>query len=386
MLGGNSRNRTHKRHGIEGTAAACAALTVLGLTAVPAAADTEEPPNFRPEQWGATAIGASELWEETQGQGTVAALVGPSVHEDHPDLRDNLEINTEFGDNGDDVDEGTAMASLVAAHGHGADAEGGVLGVAPSASLLALPTEDDLEGAIRFAADEGAQVILLSETDEDLSAATAEAVGSGAVVVAPTGATDDPNVVTVAGTDQDGVLIEESSDNGDADLTAPGDELDVIGPELGETQVTGEPYAAALTAGGVALLRAAYPQLQPEQVHESLVEGSQEGPEGLPALNLPEASAHAAGVAQDNPLIDQDLVEESESGREVPVWVWFAVVGAVLLFGVLALVVWVRSSTKDPYGVESERREEDERIAADRAAEAEKPRRRGGRRRKPRRG
>jgi len=62
------------------------------------------------------------------------------------------------------------------------------------------------------------------------------------------------------------------------------------------------------------------------------------------------------------------------------------VVGAVLLFGLLTLVLWVRGSSKDPYGVEAERQEEDERIAAERATEADSTRRRGGRRRKPRRG
>ena len=387
MLGGNSRNRTHIRHGLGGIAAACVILTALGLTAAPAAANNEDRPDFRPEQWGATAIGASELWEETQGQGTVVALVGPSVHDDHPNLRDNLEINTDFGDNGDDTDEGTAMASLIAGHGHGEDAEGGALGVAPAADLLVLPTEDDLEGAIRFAVEEGVQVIMIPETDEDLSAATAEAVGSGAVVVASTVAgDDDPNVITVAGTDQDGALIEESADSTGADLTAPGEELDVVDSDLSETQVTGEDYAVALAAGGTALLRAAYPQLQPEQVREALLEGSQEGPEGLPALNLPTASTQAAGIAQDNPLIDENLVEEADEGPVIPVWVWFAVVGAVLLFGLLALVLWVRGSTKDPYGVVAERREEDQRIAAERAAESDRTRRRGGRRRKPRGG
>ena len=387
MLGGNSRNSTHIRHGLGGITAACVALTVLGSATAPAVADSEGRPDFRPEQWGATAIGVSELWEETQGQGVVVALVGLSVHDDHPNLRGNLEINTDFGDNGEATGQGTAMASLIAGHGYGEDAEGGVLGVAPAAGLLALPTVDDMEGAIRFAVEEGAQVVSIPETDQDLSEATADAVGSGAVVVAPAAVgEDDPNIITVAGTDQNGALIEESADSGDADLTAPGDELEVVGTNLSQTQVTGEAYAAALTAGGVALLRADHPQLQPEQIREALLEGSQEGPQGLAALNLPAANAHAAGIAQEAPLIDEDLAEEADEGPDVPVWVWFAVVGAVLLFGLLTLVLWVRGSSKDPYGVEAERQEEDERIAAERAAEADRTRRRGGRRRKPRRG
>src|SRR5699024_3819409 len=69
VLGGNSRNSTHIRHGLGGITAACVALTVLGSATAPAVADSEGRPDFRPEQWGATAIGVSELWEETQGQG-----------------------------------------------------------------------------------------------------------------------------------------------------------------------------------------------------------------------------------------------------------------------------------------------------------------------------
>src|SRR5699024_6358249 len=197
-------------------------------------------------------------------------------------------------------------------------------------------TVDDMEGAIRFAVEEGAQVVSIPETDQDLSEATADAVGSGAVVVAPAAiGEDDPNIITVAGTDQNGALIEESADSGDADLTAPGDELEVVGTNLSQTQVTGEAYAAALTAGGVALLRADHPPLQPGEVRQALPAGFLEGLEGPDALQRPAASAHAAGIAQEATHIDEDLVEEEDDVAGVAVWTWFAVVGAVLLFGLL---------------------------------------------------
>ena len=176
MLGGNSRNRTHTRHVLGVTAGACAALTVLGLTALPAAAD--DIPDFRPQQWALTSVGAQEVWETTRGQGTTVALPGVSVDEDHPDLRDNLEVDTEFGGNGTDTEQGTAAGGLVAAHGHGMDADGGVLGVAPAAGLLVLPTTGDLADVIGYAVDVGAQVVLLPDEvddDEDLQAATASA-------------------------------------------------------------------------------------------------------------------------------------------------------------------------------------------------------------------
>jgi hypothetical protein len=364
------------------------AVAVFGFAPTPVAAD--DIPDFRPEQWGLNSIGAPEVWEETQGVGTTVALPGFAVVEDHPDLRDNLTVDTGFGSGGDE-EVGTAAAAIVAAHGHGMDADGGVLGVAPEAALLALPTEDDLPDAVRHAANEGARVILLPENDggEELAEATGEAVGTGALVVGPAGGADDPNVLAVAGVDENGGLIPGSAPADAIELTAPGAALDTASPELGEAQVTGTPYAAAMVAGAAALLRTSYPQLGADPIRTALVEGSQQGPGGLPALHVPTADGQAGGTAADVPMIDEELAERADQGGGVPVWAWFASVGAVLVLGILILVVWVRRSSADPYGVKAERAAEDERIAAERAAEAgpnDRRRQKGGRRRKPRRG
>ncbi|MEV2274484.1 S8 family serine peptidase [Nocardiopsis sp. NPDC049922] len=413
MLGGNNRNRTRKRR--FGTAGVCAAVGVLALAPVPAAADGL--PDLRPDQWGLVSIGAQEVWELTQGQGTTVALPGVTVPEDHPDLVDNVGVDTEFGANEGDFDEGTALAALVASHGHGRDAEGGILGVAPDARLLVLPTDDALPDAVRRAVDEGVQVILLPEVsgaaeaparngatptdgatatdgtggngaaDDELGAATEAAAEAGVLVVGPAGG-DDPNVLSVAGVDADGALIPGSPGPDLIELTAPGADLDATAPDGGEAQVTGAPYAAAMVAGAAALLSSEYPQLGVDQLRQALVDGSQEGPNGLPTLHLPTANTQAAGTAEENPLIDRNLLDRVDEGPRVPVWAWFLSVGAVLVLGVLLAVVWVRRSTADPYGVREERREEEEGIAAERGAErAEEPvrgRRRGGRRRKPR--
>ncbi|USY19568.1 S8 family serine peptidase [Nocardiopsis exhalans] len=388
MLGGNSRNRRHKRHVLGVAAGACAALTVLGLTAVPAVADQEDIPDFRPEQWALESIGAQEAWESTQGQGITVALLGVDIDENHPDLRDNVEVDTEFGGNGNDTEQGTAAGALVAGHGHGMDADGGVLGVVPLAKLLVLPGGDDLAGAIEYAVDAGAQVVLLPEEvadDEDQLEATASAARSGTVVVAPAGGEEDLNVLAVGGTDEDGELVPDSPEASSIDLLAPGADLYTAGEDQGQIQVTGTPYAAAVAAGAAAILSAEYPQLNPEQIRSALLQGSQQGAEGLPSLHLPSAVAQSSGEAQDIPLIDEDLVEEDSPA--VPVWIWFALVGVVLVIIVLVLVLWVRRTTKDPYGVAAERREEEEQLAAERAEQAkaeERPSRRkkGGRRRK----
>ncbi len=386
MLGGNSRSRTHKRHVLGATAGACAALTVMGLAAAPAAAD--DVPDFRPEQWALVSIGAQEAWESTRGQGVTVAMPGVSVDEDHPDLRDNLEVDTEFGGNGNDTEQGTASGSLIAAHGHGMDADGGVLGVAPAANLLVLPGADDLAEAIGHAVNSGAQVVLLPDEASDDQAqldATASAARSGTLVVAPAGGEEDPNVLAVGGVDENGGLVPDSPEASSIELLAPGAELYAAGEDMGQTQVTGTPYAAAVAAGAAALLSAEYPQLDPEQIRAALVEGSQQGAEGLPSLHVPSAVAQAAGEAEDTPLIDENLVEDDSPA--VPVWFWFALVGVVLVLIVLVLVLWVRRTSTDPYGVAAERREEDEKLASERAeqarAEARPSRRKkGGRRRK----
>ncbi|MFV2195666.1 S8 family serine peptidase [Nocardiopsis sp. LOL_012] len=386
MLGGNSRNTTRKRR--LGTVGAVTATVLLGTAAVPSVAAGQ--PDFRPEQWGLLSIGVEEAWGETYGRGTTVALPGAAVPEDHPDLVDNVTVDTAYGPNEGDLDQGTAVAALVASHGHGMDADGGMLGVAPKAGVLALPTADLLPDAVRGAADEGVQVILLPEaaqaSDADLSAATEEAVSGGSLVVGPAGG-DDPSVLSVAGADENGALIPGSPDTADIELTAPGAALAATSPDGSPAQVTGAPYAAAMVAGAAALLLTQYPQLSPDQARQALVEGSQPGPEGTPALHLPSAAGAAAEITQGAPLIDEELLERSQEGPGVPLWAWFAAVGAVLLLGVLLVAVWVRRSSADPYGVREDRRHEDEEIAAERAAEkeAERPTK-GGRRRKPRNG
>ncbi len=117
-----------------------------------------------------------------------------------------------------------------------------------------------------------------------------------------------------------------------------------------------------------------------------MIEGSQEGSGGLPTLHVESAMARASGEAQDIPLIDENLVQEDQ-GVHIPIWMWFALIGLVLAIIVLGLVLWVRRSSADPYGVKAEREAEEEELALERAAKAreeERPSRRkkGGRRRK----
>lgn len=390
--------------GARGAAAVCAVASAVLLAAAPAVADI---PDYRPEQWGLDTVGAQEVWEDTRGKGTLVALPGSAVDETHPDLRDAVRTSTEFaGADAGDLDTGTGMAGVIAANGHGIDAEGGVLGVAPEARVLAVPTDgpERLADAIGHSVDEGAQVIVLPGPEggdrEAEQAAVDRAVRLGAVVIAPAGdraapeAAEPPapyaGVLAVGAVDGDLRLTPTSGRQEGVGLLAPGAQVEALSADTGFTQADGTEFAAAFAGGAAALIRTRYPQLGPEQVEEALVSGARAPAEagagyGAGVLDVPAAMERAAETASGIPRIDERLLQEQEDGEPLPWWVWWAAGAGVLLAALVTLVWWVRRTTSDPYGMAATRRENEERIIRERAAEeASRPRRRGGRRRKGR--
>ncbi|CAM5415869.1 Type VII secretion-associated serine protease mycosin OS=Streptomyces alboniger OX=132473 GN=mycP PE=3 SV=1 [Streptomyces alboniger] len=136
---------------------------------------------------------------------------------DHPDLvgnvltgRDMIGFGAEDGDRAW-ARHGTAMAGIIAGHGHGAGNADGVMGIAPEAKILPVRVilEDKdparakarstrgnaLAEGIRWAADQGADVINLSLGDDSDSAhpeptedeAVQYALKKGSVVIASAG-------------------------------------------------------------------------------------------------------------------------------------------------------------------------------------------------------
>lgn len=163
-----------------GAVLAAAGLVTAGAVAAPAAAATNDP--LRDQQWGLDQINAGEAWTATTGEGAVVAVVDSGVDLDHPDLAGNLvpgatfiDCNPSCGDGGwegpdgvgNDLDEhGTHVSGIVSAvAGNGI----GVAGVAPDAKIMPIKALEEGSGAfediangIRFAADNGADVVNLS--------------------------------------------------------------------------------------------------------------------------------------------------------------------------------------------------------------------------------
>ncbi|PRY00702.1 S8 family serine peptidase [Allonocardiopsis opalescens] len=309
---------------------ACALLCALTLLpAPPAAADTTADPasgELQQELWALPAIGVPEVWETTRGGGITVAVVDTPVDPAHPDLVDNLAIGSGADTGGADLAHGTAMAGLIAAHGHGAEHAAGLTGVAPDASLLAVPVPEGGDGAereaalaraIRQAATGGAQVISLSYSGaapaSRLSEAERQAIefaaDQGAVLVAAAGDTADgaafpgahDAVLAVGPVDQS--LAPDPLAGSGTELWAPGTALTSTAPGGGYADTSGAAAAASVTAGVAALVRAAHPRLSPAQVVQAL---------GGPPAPSTEESAEPTGSSTDS-------TAEGATGTAAPV-------------------------------------------------------------------
>ncbi|MGW5678770.1 type VII secretion-associated serine protease mycosin [Streptomyces sp. NPDC003860] len=304
--------RRRRRH----RAGALLAATAFALLpAVPARAD-----GIRAQQWGLEALNTADAWRTSKGKGITVAVLDTGVDDEHPDLGDNVLPGKDFigfgAARGDRAwaRHGTAMAGIIAAHGRGWDNEAGVIGIAPEARIL--PVRVILEGSdaardrarksrgsalaqgIRWAADQGADVINLSLGDDSESAhpepgedaAVQYALAKGAVVVASAGNGGEkgdrisypaayPGVIAVTAVDRYGSRAAFSTRRWYATVNAPGVDIVIPDPDRKYYEGWGTSAAAAFVSGAVALVLAAHPDLTPAQVKQLLIDTAQERPE-----------------------------------------------------------------------------------------------------------
>lgn len=161
-------------------AAACAVGLVV--TAGSAGAATDDP--LRDKLYGLDQVHAEQAWSSSRGAGTVVAVVDTGVDLGHLDLQGRLVPGADFvcgeqkgscgdgswkGQDGEGQEpdvHGTHVAGTIAAT---ADNGIGVAGVAPDAKVMPIKvledgsgTNEDIAEGIRYAADNGADVINLS--------------------------------------------------------------------------------------------------------------------------------------------------------------------------------------------------------------------------------
>ncbi len=257
----------------------------------------------RDQQWALNAFAVEDVWAESQGQGVTVAVVDTGVDASHPDLTGQVLKGKDFTGGGDAqedvVGHGTSMASLIAAHGHGAGNDSGMIGLAPKAKILplrTLQTRDDKNldetwaPAVRYAVDEGAKVINLSFADEysttgiDGRDAIAYAQAHDVVVVAGTGNNGGdvgypaalPGVVAVGAVDKEANLWENSNTGEQVALTAPG--VEILGANKNRSQgygiASGTSDATAYVSAAAALVRSKFPDLSAGQVINRLIKSA----------------------------------------------------------------------------------------------------------------
>jgi subtilisin family serine protease len=265
------------------------AVAVVLAMGLPAGAVTNDP--LSGSQWGPAQVRAEQAWNVTQGLGAVIAVVDTGIDIDHPDLAANVIAgNTFLSCGASGCGNGDWQSGSPAGHPHGTHVAGiaaavtnngvGIAGVAPQAKLLAVRVLDD-EGSgtfedvalgIRYAADNGADVINLSlgalpgsqvftitGLMTDVSDAIAYANSRGVVVVAAAGNEAaplcdtpgfDPGAVCVTATDKREAKAAYANNPVRADLesvAAPGGSLV---PLCGEDVVSTVPPGTGATYCG----------------------------------------------------------------------------------------------------------------------------------------
>jgi type VII secretion-associated serine protease mycosin len=231
----------------------------------------------------------------SEGKGVVVAVIDTGVDANNVDLRGNVLRGTDLtsglprGSGRSDANgHGTSMASLIGGHGHGQDNQDGVLGIAPSVTILPIRDSRSNAGfinhadeAVEWAAKHGAKVICMAfggpQSNSQVAAAVLAAYDANIVLVAAAGNVPEgartvqfpaayAGVTAIGGTDRNGDHSKDSVTGGLITLVAPSD--DIVSSDAGGGYITssGTSNSTAIVAGAAALVRSRFPNLTAGEV------------------------------------------------------------------------------------------------------------------------
>jgi serine protease len=360
------------------TAAIGLALAWTAVGSVPALAD-----QVRQQQWWLGTLHVTQAQRISTGSGVTIALLDTGVDPAQPDLTGSVITGPDLTKSGEKPGQpffgvhGTAMASLIVGHGHGAVGADGVLGVAPAARLLSvrvalddgdpLATEPGvtaglpaaIAAGIRYAVSSGAQVIDLpldpGQSPSALVASTAPApapgtpptavqaaeqvaaggsaaeqaavnfaLSKGVVLVAPAGDNGTgadavnfpasyPGVISVGAFDSNVTKAPFTSHQSYVTLTAAGSGMTAATP-TGYATVSTTAAASAVVAGIAALIKSQYPELTPAQVGRALTSSTVFRPPGGLADGSGHGTADAAAALKAAAVIAKPVPPRAGAG------------------------------------------------------------------------
>ncbi|MBD1841326.1 peptidase S8 [Coleofasciculus sp. FACHB-64] len=212
------------------------------------------------KQWNLRSINVESAWDETKGAGMTVAVIDTGISR-VPDLKDTKFVQGyDFVNNRDQADDDNGHGTHVGGTVAQATNNGyGVAGIAYEASLMPLKvlsaegggTVADIAEAIKFAADNGADVINMSLGGGGESQVMQEAIdyayNKGVVIVAAAGNSNEnsasyparyPHVIGVSAIDSAGEKAFYSSYGAGVDISAPGGAITEENPSGGILQET----------------------------------------------------------------------------------------------------------------------------------------------------
>ena len=290
------------------------AALLTGATFVPTVDPTPSPgvgaaaqdPARTAEYW-LDEYGVRTAWQTTRGKGSTIAIIDTGIGRSPVEFAGAVAGGADFSGVGAsdgrlpvgavDSNHGSWVASLAASRGTGTDT--GMIGVAPEAQLLSIsigfgasssvPFVEQVASAMRWAVDNGADIINLSFTTNTLSwdqswdSAFQYAFDHDVVVIVAAGnkgsGTDEvgapatiPGVLTVGGVNRAGQASEEASTQGiTIGISAPSEELLGVSADGQLVVWNGTSGAAPIVAGIAALVRSAHPELDADNVINRII-------------------------------------------------------------------------------------------------------------------
>ena len=240
-------------------------------------------------EWHLHKIGALEAWDTTLGAGITIAILDTGVNSAHPDLVGTMVSGWNVVDNNSNTSDvhghGTKVAGTAAASANNSI---GVAGVAGGAKIMPIRISDATGGAtysamaagLTWAADRGARVANISYVAASSAAvlnAAAYLKSKGGLVTTSAGnygtnanIAASVSMIPVSATTAADGLAGWSSYGSFVAISAPGEGIYTTLADGGYGAVSGTSFSSPITAGVIALMMSARPDLSSSSIEKVL--------------------------------------------------------------------------------------------------------------------